>query len=49
MKKSIFYNSVSKSVQIFITLKKKKTCLGVLDIDIKEIRDNDNETGLKAG
>jgi len=30
---------------IFITL--KMTCLGVLDIE--EIRDKDNETGLKEG
>ena len=28
-------------------VKKKKTCLGVLDIE--EIRDKDNETGLKEG
>ena len=33
-------------VQIYLyTLKKKKNCLGVLDIE--EIRDKDNETGLK--
>ena len=32
---------------IFIKLKKNKTCLGVLDIE--EIRDKNNETSLKEG
>ena len=33
--------------KIYVDWVKKRTCLGVLDIE--EIRDNDNATGLKEG
>ena len=50
MKKSIFYNNViecgKRCQNIFIWVK-KKNCLGVFKIE--EIRDQDNETGLKEG
>ena len=36
-----------KDVQIYIYWVKKKTCLG--SFRIEEIRDKDNETGLKEG
>ena len=36
-----------KRCQIYIYWVKKKTCLGVLDIE--EIRDNNNETVLEEG
>ena len=42
----IVVKQLCKSVQIFITLK-KRLVLGVLEIE--EIRDKDNEIGLKKG